>query len=90
MPSAEIAGELCLARLYGTEATDRSVAKQSYTVVPSAPNSIPEGETRALGLELAPLRRIPPYGMRYAAFCNQVRRVPESSRQCFRLREAWP
>jgi hypothetical protein len=72
MPSAEIAGELCLARLYGTEATDRSVAKQSYTVVPSAPNSNPGRETRALWLELAPLRRIPPYGMRYAAFCNQI------------------
>ena len=49
MPSAEIAGELCLARLYGTEATDRSVAKQSYTVVPSAPNSIPEGKREHFG-----------------------------------------
>ena len=49
------------------EATDRSVSKRSYTVVPSAPNSLPEGETQALWLELAPLPRIPPYGMRYAS-----------------------
>jgi len=65
------------------------VSKQIYTVVPSAPNSMPGRETRALWLELALLRRIPLYGMSYAASLIKARRVPESSRQCFGLREAW-